>query len=646
MTTERLMYQRLCTGLNDKGRLISTSEDVYKYVSNEDKDYYLSLYQYNQDQKTQFEETGTISGITDVKTNRIVFDFDCDTDPNNAKTDTKTLLGRLKKYGFKDEDFNIYFSGKKGFHVVLETDKFFTPSQLKSLAKKVAEDLKTFDGSIYNAARVLRVPHTKHQKSQLYSTPISIDELDLSIDEIKAIAKEKYDVVKPVKVSLPKEINSLTKETKDVAVKKEISTVELDLNNRPKYLSTWKYALSQGFFPEGTRNNALTILAATYKGLKFDKINSYYLLKGASDHQSKRFDVNKISKEEIYAIIESVYSPNWNGGTYAEDSFPINLQTYLEKDLGLPRKNEEDLQVFSSLSSLFDDYKNFTLNIDKNTIKTGIKALDQNVRLTTSMLVGLLGAPSSGKTNSALEIIRNTSVSGEQVAFFSMDMGKPLVFTRLAQKVSGKTQESLTKMYKENDEEGIKKLKYKIKSAYENVNFSFKTSLTVKDIRESVEYQEKISGKKIRLVVIDYLECINSGISDSNAKIASIAQELKDLANDLETCVLLLLQPPKRAGDPSFPLLSYADIKGAATVAQACSVVVSLWREGFHPKFIEDDRYISFAVLKNRMGTLSQTDCAFDGLTGEISELDDAEKQALKELKDMKMKERETKDDF
>lgn len=640
------MYQRLCTGLNDKGRLISTSEDVYKYVSNEDKDYYLSLYQYNQDQKTQFEETGTISGITDVKTNRIVFDFDCDTDPNNAKTDTKTLLGRLKKYGFKDEDFNIYFSGKKGFHVVLETDKFFTPSQLKSLAKKVAEDLKTFDGSIYNAARVLRVPHTKHQKSQLYSTPISIDELDLSIDEIKAIAKEKYDVVKPVKVSLPKEINSLTKETKDVAVKKEISTVELDLNNRPKYLSTWKYALSQGFFPEGTRNNALTILAATYKGLKFDKINSYYLLKGASDHQSKRFDVNKISKEEIYAIIESVYSPNWNGGTYAEDSFPINLQTYLEKDLGLPRKNEEDLQVFSSLSSLFDDYKNFTLNIDKNTIKTGIKALDQNVRLTTSMLVGLLGAPSSGKTNSALEIIRNTSVSGEQVAFFSMDMGKPLVFTRLAQKVSGKTQESLTKMYKENDEEGIKKLKYKIKSAYENVNFSFKTSLTVKDIRESVEYQEKISGKKIRLVVIDYLECINSGISDSNAKIASIAQELKDLANDLETCVLLLLQPPKRAGDPSFPLLSYADIKGAATVAQACSVVVSLWREGFHPKFIEDDRYISFAVLKNRMGTLSQTDCAFDGLTGEISELDDAEKQALKELKDMKMKERETKDDF
>jgi replicative DNA helicase len=201
-------------------------------------------------------------------------------------------------------------------------------------------------------------------------------------------------------------------------------------------------------------------------------------------------------------------------------------------------------------------------------------------------------------------------------------------------------------MYRENDEEGIKKLRYKIGESYNNVNFSFKTALTVKNIRESIEYQEKITGNKIRLVVIDYLECINSSISDSNAKIATIAQELKDLANDLETCVLLLLQPPKRAGDPSCPLLSYSDIKGAATVAQACSVVVSLWREGFHPKFIEDDRYMSFAVLKNRMGTLSQVDCGFDGLTGEVTDLDDAEKQALKELRDMKLKERENEDEI
>lgn len=636
------MYQRLCSGLNDKGTLIPSTDDVYKYVKNENKDYYLSLFQYNEDQKKQFEQNNTISGITDVKTNKIVFDFDCEENPNNAKADTKTLISRLEDYGLNN--YNVYFSGNKGFHVVLETDKFFKPKQLKTLAKKIAGDLKSFDGSIYNASRVLRVPHTRHQKSGLYSTPIAPEELDLDLDEIKKIAKEKYEHVKPLVTTLPENLIKLTSEEKET--KSNVSTDELDLLNKPKYLSSWKYALSQGFFPQGTRNNALTILAATYKGLKFDKVNCYYLLKGAADHQSRRFSTDKIEKDEIYQIIESVYSPNWQGGTYAEDNFPINLQTYLEKDLGIPKKAEEDLQVFSSLSSLFDDYKNFALNIDQNTIKTGIKALDENVRLTTSMLVGLLGAPSSGKTSLSLEIMKNTSMAGENVAFFSMDMGKPLVFTRLAQKVSGKTQESIAKMYKENDEQGVKKLKYRINQNFENVNFSFKTALTVKDIRESVEYKEKVTGKKVRLVVIDYLECINSSISDSNAKIASIAQELKDMANDLETCVLLLLQPPKRAGDPSCPLLSYSDIKGAATVAQACSVVVSLWREGFHPKFIEDDRFMSFAVLKNRMGTLSQVDCGFDGLTGEVTELDEAEKQLLKELRDKKMRERESDDEL
>jgi len=975
----QVMYQRLCNGLSDKGKLIPFGEDVHKHV-NEEKDFYLSLFHYNEDQKKVFDKIGSISGITDVTTNKVIFDFDCQEDINKAKIDTKTLVGRLQDHGISEDDMNIYFSGNKGFHVFLETEDTYTPKELKNIAKSLAEDLETFDGSIYNASRVVRVPQTKHQKTGLYSTPLLLSELDLSVRELKELAANSFDVVESKKIThLP---SSLIKQKEDKKSKEILQ--ELNLSDKPKYLSSWKYALSQGYFPEGTRNNALTILAATYKGLKFDKINCYYLLKGAADHQSRKFKTERMEKEEISNIVDSVYSDTWNGGTYSEENFPLDLQKYLEKDLGIPRKSEEDLQVFSTLDSMFSDYKNFAINIDKNTIKTGIAPLDKNLRITTSMLVGLLGAPSSGKchgkgtrilmydgsiknvedvkvgdllmgndstprkvlslargreelfkvhtdngyytanrshilsikntqkktisgvkygeylnisiheylqlskdakrrlrgyraeliefpykkptitpylvgawigdgtfkhpvitnadeelypylktqanknkldfrvrenksdkcnslifttgrsvkenlfrtyintecrdkdgkripkellinskevrrellagiidtdgyydkrvdkfevtfkekklaedlqflcrslglkctlvetekgiastgfkgiyyrmylsgdfsevpiklsrrvpenrehrgevntysfeleslgeqdyygfeldgnhlyclgdftvthnTSTCLEIIRNTSMNGENVAFFSMDMGKPLLFTRIAQKVSGFGQETLARIYKENREEEIKKLKYKVNNSYQNVNFSFKTALTVKDIRESVEYQERVTGKKIRLVVVDYLECITSSIADPTAKISTISQELKDMANDLETCVLLLLQPPKRAGDPSCPLLSYSDIKGAATVAQACSVVFSIWREGFNPKYAEDDRYISFAVLKNRMGNLSQIDCGFDGLTGSVTELDDAEIIALRELRNIKEKTKE-----
>jgi replicative DNA helicase len=115
-----------------------------------------------------------------------------------------------------------------------------------------------------------------------------------------------------------------------------------------------------------------------------------------------------------------------------------------------------------------------------------------------------------------------------------------------------------------------------------------------------------------------------------------ISQQLKDLAIELDVCVLLLLQPPKRVGDPSQPIKSYTDIKGSATVAQACSVVMSLWREGFSPDMPENDNFMSFAVLKNRMGGLSQVDCGFEGLTGRVYDLDDNSRDALKAIRAIK----------
>ena len=156
--------------------------------------------------------------------------------------------------------------------------------------------------------------------------------------------------------------------------------------------------------------------------------------------------------------------------------------------------------------------------------------------------------------------------------------------------------------------------------------------MTTEMIRKGVEQLEEKHGK-IRIVVIDYLECIQSSLSDPTAKISMIAQELKDIASDLDVCVLLLLQPPKRVGDPSKEIVTYTDIKGAATVAQACSIVLSLWREGFSPKTSELDNYISFAAIKNRMGKLCKIDCSWNGLTGEIGYLDDIEKEELEELR-------------
>lgn len=634
------MYNRLCNGLTDKGKLIPSTEDFSQYIDTE-KDFYTSIYQYNEKQKETFDQQGTIKGITNVTTNLLVFDFDSEDDIELARRETSEMIDRLRKRGISDKAIDTYTSGSKGFHIIVKTDQQFTPIEAKTIALNLAEGLSTIDSRVYNASRIFRVANTKHPSSGLYKRQIIPSVLQQrTVKELQQIAaKPSTKLVNKEVAKMPRSILQLkSKAVKQVQEEKSKTFIAegLDLSQKPDNMSPWKYALSMGFFPSGTRHEAVMILMSTYRALKYKKEQAYRLVKAACEYQANRFKQDKFDNEEIWQAADSVFDPSWQGGSYSEDNFPLKLQKYLTEDLQLPRREEEKLEVFENTGSVFKAFTDFAENIDKNTIKTGIKAIDDSVRMTTGMLCGLLGAPSSGKTSCSLEILRNTSLNGEKAAFFSMDMGASLVFQRVAQKLTGQDSDKLFRIFKQKQQAQIKDIQNRIEENYSNVYFSFKTALTVEDIKKSLLYQQQKTGEKIRLVVIDYLECISASISDPTAKISMISQQLKDLAIDLDCCVLLLLQPPKRVGDPRDPILSYNDIKGSATVAQACSIVISLWREGFNPQAPELDNFMSFGVLKNRLGGLTQVDCAFEGLTGNVTELDDNGRLELKRLRSVK----------
>lgn len=659
------MYQRLCTTLNSVGKLIPREDNIYKHIKNLNKDYYSSIYYYTTEHKESAEEDiegvkdgktfkrkRGISGITDIVTDRLVFDFDSESDVSLAQQDTQTLCDRLFEHGIEGGDIEVAFSGNKGFSVTVYHNTEMGPKEAKTIAITLAGDLKTFDSKVYNASRIFRLNHTKHAKTGLYKTPIGMDELyDLSMDEIKVLAKEQYEPEDIVRTNLPQAIIDMQiPPEKPEDVPKSVLPQELDISykDKPKWLSHWKYALLNGYFPLGTRSYALMVLGATYKNQGQPKEITYQMLKGAATLQQQRYGGEKFDKDRIWnTVIEQIYSDQWKGGMYAEDNFPDDLKQYLD-DLGVPRQEVAETEnMFSTPDQVFDIFQNFAENIDKNTIQTGIVPLDksEDLRLTTSMLVGILGAPGSGKTSVILNMLNKVSDNGEDCAFFSMDMGAPLVFQRLAQKVTNYTDKKIFELFQNKDTKEIDRIRKLICKRYKNTHFSFKTAMNTKMIRQGIINMQEKSDKKIRVAVIDYLECISGDISDPTAKISMISQELKDIASDLEVCVVLLLQPPKRVGDPSKEILSYTDIKGAATVAQACSVVLSLWREGFNPKETDRDNYLSFAIIKNRMGKLAQIDCGWKGLTGEIYELEDIERMELKELR-MMLSENKTEDDF
>ncbi len=635
-------YVRICEGLT-RGKLIPVTDDVWKHVTTNQRDFYLSLYRYNETHYNQWKQTGTVAGIKDVTTNKLLFDFDHAENPEKARQDALTVISRLTSGGVKEENIQVTFSGNKGFNVAVETTERFTPDEFKSLVFGLAGDLSTFDTVVSDPQRIIRLVGTKHNKSGLFKYPLSVSQIsELTVDQIKTMAKRDDDIDADimtgwVEVDLPEAIKEKKQVKKLEAPKVEVQAHELDMSKKPKWLTEAKYALQEGYFGSGERNTAFMILASTYKNQGFSKEIVYRMLKGCAELQAARSGQERYSDKELYNnVVEVVFNPNWKGGTYSYENTPL-LQTVTAR-LGLkpPAKEEQTMIPLSDVSSIF---RKFATEIDENTIKLGIEAIDKDVRITTSMLVGLVAPPGGGKTTVAFEIMNNASKAETPTMFFSMDMGAPLVFQRLIQKHTGMYSRKIFDMYKNNDK-GIATIESTLTKEYNNVSFCFKSGLTVEEIREAVIQEQLRTEKKIRLVVIDYLECISSGFSDPTASGAYVTQKLKDLANELECTVLLLLQPPKVAGDPSDEILSYTKIKGSSVIQQACSVIFSMWRPGFSPKAPQEDKYVCFAVLKNRMGTLGQYEFGWDGLTGSITELDEEGQVALNGLKKRKAEEK------
>jgi KaiC/GvpD/RAD55 family RecA-like ATPase len=634
-------YYNFKEGLSSKGKLL-TLEQIRNINVDPNKDYYLSIYKYNEEQKKKVDATGSVSGIKDVTTDVLVWDFDSSSNPENARLDTLKLAERLvDKYNVDPDSIQCYYSGSKGFHVVLPINESITPEQFKKATSEIASGLQTFDVVVSDPARVIRMEKTKHPKTSLYKIPIHIADIEeLNIDKIKEIAVNPMHTVEfsKEKAKLPSNLFFIQEKKKKEAVKSNE-----EMPPAPKGWKPYKWAIAQGMFESGERHNALMVLAATCRGLGYDKELTYYTCKSSLKKQARRTGTDEFEKEELWSNIieDSVFSDRWEGGQYSPKTNPW-LKSYCER-MGFEANEREELPCVS-LDELTFQFSNYATNFEQNIIKTGIKELDENLMFSTSTLNGLLGQPGSGKTTMALNYLLNTSKNGVPSLFLSLDMGAPIVYAKLVQKATGYTFKKALELFRTNQKEAMR-IAEEIKKDYKNVGFNFKAGLTVSDIKDIIHKQTEISGNKPRLLVIDYLECLAGPYSDATANTGSIANQLKDLANEEEVCILLLLQTQKHSTpDISDPLLSMKQIKGSSILEQACSTILTIWREGYNPSFVEDDRYISCAVVKNRFGSLWRGDFSWEPVRGEIRSLTEEEREEFEEFKVRKKQEREKQD--
>jgi hypothetical protein len=234
----------------------------------------------------------------------------------------------LDRWRIDPRGLQIYFSGSKGFHIMLDTRLFGRiapaknlPLVFDSLRRHLAQELperlrEAVDFAIKDRLRLLRLPNTAHEKSKLYKIVLGADELqNAGVDEIREWARH----TRPL---------ALTDETglvSQVAVPKNPAAAELLVRisrqarklarrpfayhfRRPEDLQRLEFpcagieAIWQSHIEPGQRNNCAIRLASELRLLGLDA--------GQADDKLLEWNERNaiaLPADEIHSVVRSAY---------------------------------------------------------------------------------------------------------------------------------------------------------------------------------------------------------------------------------------------------------------------------------------------------------------------------------------------------
>lgn len=171
--------------------------DVRKLGNPQGKtDTYMTYFRYNEEMAQHFKEKGTVSGYKgQAWSDWLPIDIDSE-DLQEAQDNLATLCGNLEEHDIDLNTCRFYFSGAKGFHVMIPSEYFQAkPSaDIHKRFRKVAISLSkgiNIDTTIYEKNRIFRLPNTINSKTGLYKYELyPFEATAKDIEEIKEYAKE------------------------------------------------------------------------------------------------------------------------------------------------------------------------------------------------------------------------------------------------------------------------------------------------------------------------------------------------------------------------------------------------------------------------------------------------------------------------
>lgn len=271
------------------------------------------------------------------------------------------------------------------------------------------------------------------------------------------------------------------------------------------------------------------------------------------------------------------------GTSYQVDreSLLEEARTALNDVYSLGKKN-----IFTLEDAISELYEQVNSNASENGALTGsftgFDFLDKKGGLQGGNLVIIAGATSQGKTSFANSISLNAIKTGKKVAFYSMEMSKKEIASRI---VSSASRISSSKLLYSPLTEGEFMLMDRgvgsLNDCMKNLFFDDRSISNVDAILSSIRSMKIKHG--IDGAIIDYLQILNVNMKNQNKEqaMADVARRLKNLAKELDIWIIALSQLNRDSQDP---VPSINRLRDSGQIAEAADVVMLVYRPEYYGK--------------------------------------------------------------
>lgn len=345
----------------------------------------------------------------------------------------------------------------------------------------------------------------------------------------------------------------------------------------------WKSILDGAEVSKAAIDSKLLISLATYR---LDIIHSWDIASYAAAIAEDIYLYDMTGKANT--LINAVTNRNLDG---VKDTALDMGATAAVGQIDIPTSTDAGLEFIQSIDE------------PPSTVTTGISDFDRKFGGFSRRALTLIAArPQMGKTALGLQIAKVNAEAGRKVLYFSIEMSKQALWSRLALGAAGVDS---------------RKFKARLISAEERQRLIDKTGELIDGLgdRLMIDDRSRVTSADIwravaqvrpDCVIVDHLSLVADEGDNEVLRLGKISWMGKALAKEFG-CAAIYLQQLNRgveARENKRPMLS--DLRGSGELEQNADVVIFIHREDYYQQRIVEVSNVELGIAKDRDGTRNQ----------------------------------------